>query len=122
MAAAVAVECYHNISTSVMESRTHGVMVTHVLPASGEEVFRPSCLYDEHLSAVLSEFCLSRISILGIFAHYVILIDFLQKLTFTFDCLLQFLLFFVSLCRPLFVAVADQKTLQSTFATYELWS
>ena len=66
--------------------------------------------------------CLSRISILGIFAHYVILIDFLQKLTFTFDCLLQFLLFFVSLCRPLFVAVADQKTLQSTFATYELWS
>ena len=57
VAAAVAVECYHNISTSVMESRTHGVMVTHVLPASGEEVFRPSCLYDEHLSAVPSDFC-----------------------------------------------------------------
>ena len=100
-------------------------MVTHVLPASGEEVFRPLCLYDEYLSAVLSDFCDVCLGYRFYeFSHiiYVILIDFLQKLTFTFDCLLQFLLFFVSLCRPLFVAVADQKTLQSTFATYELWS
>ena len=77
--AAAAVECYHNISTSVMESWSHGVMVTHVRPPPVKWFFRLrfcsfKC-YHEWPSQVSSETSISMSIWLWCMKSYFVLCD-----------------------------------------------